>query len=274
MTTDASQTSELKGTTYELFIGALSVLSIFNLILLIVVPGTDLAEVALIIDLFLSLIFLADFTMRLGTAESRTGYFFRQWGFIDLVSSLPLPQLKILRLTRIFRAGRLMRKYGAKAMITEFIGNRAQSALLILVFLIILVLEFGGWLMFRIEAPAGGNIQSPSDAVWYTFVTITTVGYGDRFPITNAGRIVGMVIMIAGVGLFGTLTGYLANTFLAPPKKKSSAAAVETPVAPEQAAVADLQRLLTESRAAQEALEAKVTELSGILETRPIEPTT
>jgi voltage-gated potassium channel Kch len=62
--------------------------------------------------------------------------------------------------------------------------------------------------------------RSKNDAIWYTYVTITTVGYGDRYPVTQTGRVLGLIIMTAGVGLFGTFTGYLANIFLAPPRKK------------------------------------------------------
>ena len=61
--------------------------------------------------------------------------------------------------------------------------------------------------------------QRASDALWYTIATISTVGYGDQYPVTNAGRIVGSMIIVVGVGIFGTFTGYLANLFLAPRKK-------------------------------------------------------
>ena len=49
-------------------------------------------------------------------------------------------------------------------------------------------------------------------------MTISTVGYGDQFPVTNGGRVVGTFIIVVGVGIFGTFTGYLANLFLAPRK--------------------------------------------------------
>src|SRR5262245_62112103 len=95
--------SELKNTGYELFIGALSVLSIGNLAILVLVnlTGQDpvVANITYIIDAPLSLIFLGDFAYRLKTARSRGRYFFRQWGWADLVASLPLPQFKILRLS-------------------------------------------------------------------------------------------------------------------------------------------------------------------------------
>jgi voltage-gated potassium channel len=85
----------------------------------------------------------------------------------------------------------------------------------------ILVLEFGSLEMLRLEADVpGSNITTASDALWYIIVTMSTVGYGDQYPITNAGRVLGTVIIVVGVGIFGTLTGYLANLFLSPPAKK------------------------------------------------------
>jgi voltage-gated potassium channel len=60
------------------------------------------------------------------------------------------------------------------------------------------------------------NILTASDALWWSYVTVTTVGYGDRFPVTTSGRVVGVAMLTIGVGLFGVLTGFLANAFLAP----------------------------------------------------------
>ena len=81
----------------------------------------------------------------------------------------------------------------------------------------ILVLEFGSLQILYLEQDApGANITSASDALWYTIVTISTVGYGDQYPVTNPGRVMGSFIIVLGVGIFGTFTGYLANLFLAP----------------------------------------------------------
>lgn len=255
---------ELKDTTYELFIGALSVLSIINLLLYYLINDPVVSGVVAIIDGLLSLIFLADFLFRFFTADSKSRYFLAQFGWADLLASLPFPQAKALRLIRVFRAGRMMGKQGARHMLRQFLGNRAQSALLTLLFLIILVLEFGGMAMVAVEnSSTEANIRTPADAVWYTYVTITTVGYGDRYPVTTEGRLIGIVIMTAGVGLFGTLTGYLANAFLAPPKRKE--APIEAGGDSPKAKLAQLKQLLNEQKQAQVALEAKISEIEALL---------
>ena len=207
--------NELKNTSYELFIGALSVLSIFNLFLYYFLPDPDTSAVVLIIDGVLSLIFLADFTYRLFTADSKSNYFFRQMGWADLLASIPLPQFKILRIFRVVRVYRLGKVYGGSRMVKEFFANRGGSALLSLIFVMMLILEFGGLAMLAVESESpDANITDASDAVWYVYVTITTVGYGDQYPVTNTGRILGVMIMTIGVGLFGTITAFLANVFV------------------------------------------------------------
>ena len=172
----------------------------------------------------LSGIFMIDFLYRLSTATSRSGYFFKQFGWADLLASMPLPQFKILRLFRLFRVYRLLREFGLKNIGRGLVDDRAGSALYSLLLAGILVLQFGSLAVLRFEEYApGANIKTASDALWYTIVTISTVGYGDRFPTTDAGRLVGSLIIVVGVGIFGTFTGYLANFFLAPRKEEPAA---------------------------------------------------
>jgi voltage-gated potassium channel len=59
----------------------------------------------------------------------------------------------------------------------------------------------------------GSNIHNGRDAMWWSFVTITTVGYGDKFPVTNGGRCVAVVLMLGGIGLLGSLVGYSSSIF-------------------------------------------------------------
>jgi voltage-gated potassium channel len=68
--------------------------------------------------------------------------------------------------------------------------------------------------VLKVEVAPDSNINTPSDALWWSFVTITTVGYGDYYPKTLLGRITAGVLMTAGVGLFGTLTAYVASYFV------------------------------------------------------------
>ena len=129
--------------------------------------------------------------------------------------------MKIFRVFRIWRVIRLFMEFGARNLVHEFVTHRAENALLTVGFLVLCVLEFGSLAMLSAERSSpNANITTAADAIWWAYVTITTVGYGDRYPVTNWGRIIGILVMTAGVGLFGTLSGFLANMFLTPPKPK------------------------------------------------------
>jgi voltage-gated potassium channel len=218
-----AEKTELKSLGYEIFIGVLSILSILNIVLGFLIPDQDMTDVLNIMNWLFSIIFICDFTYRILTAPSKSNYFFRQFGWADLLASLPFEQTKILRVFRLVRVYRLMRAVGPKKVSDTLLKDRAGSALIILLLMGILVLEFGSLAVLRAEETnPDANIKTASDAIWYTMVTISTVGYGDRYPTTNWGRIIGTIIIIVGVGIFGTFTGYLANLFLSPQKKEES----------------------------------------------------
>ncbi len=256
--------NELKNTSYELFILLVSFLSILNLFILIL-PSTNplLKGVVHIMDGFLTVIFLSDFLYRLFTAESKFNYFFKNWGWADLLASLPAQQLKLFRFFRIVRVIRLLREIGVKNMINEILGNRAGGALYITVFSVILVLEFAGTAIVLVEGNnPDANIQTASDAVWWGFVTITTVGYGDHYPVSNSGRLVGMMVMMLGVGLFGVLTGFLANAFLAEDDAPLPSSSSDNP----QTQIAKFRQLLEEQEQMNIALRTQLADIEKLLE--------
>ena len=251
--------SELKSTGYEIFIGILSILSILNLILALLFQEKSLDTVLGVMNALFSLIFLIDFTYRILTAPSATAYFFKHFGWADLLASLPFPQLKILRIFRLIRVYRLLRDVGIRAIGRTLIKDRAGSALYVLLLMGIFVLQFGSLTMLALEQDAdGANITTASDALWYTIVTISTVGYGDQYPVTDLGRLCGVVIIVVGVGIFGTFTGYLATVFLSP-QKADDVVPGEELAEPDQAeSVETLRARLAES-------EAKMAEIRRLL---------
>lgn len=258
------QGGEVKAIGYELFIGALSVLSIFNLLFLYLVNDPDIANVIYIINGFMMPIFLGDFFYRLFTTRNKSDYFWRNFGWADLFSSLPFPQLKILRLFRLWRVVRLFTRFGARHLLTEFTQHRAENALLLVIFLVMCVLEFGAMAVLKAEtASPDANITDASDAIWWAYVTITTVGYGDHFPTTNWGRIVGILVMTAGVGLFGTLAGFLSGKLLNPPTAKKRPAAPES--TDPKTRIAELKRLIEAQEQATADLRAKLDEIDTLL---------
>ena len=99
----------------------------------------------------------------------------------------------------------------------------------ITILLTILVLTVASTLVLQFESKSpDANITSGGDALWYAIVTITTVGYGDFYPVTTAGRVTAMFIMFMGVGIIGALASILASLLVG---GSSSAEEEETPAA-------------------------------------------
>lgn len=200
---------------YDLFMFAVTILSLVNLVLYLFIRDETLLIAIGSIDIILSGLFFIDFLRLFFRAPKRATYFFKQFGWADLLASLPFPQFKILRIFRLIKAYGLIKRAGWKNIRATFSNDRASTAIFIVLFVIILLLEFGSVGILAIEGDdPNANIHTASDALWWVYVTITTVGYGDTYPVTNAGRVVGAFVMLVGVGLFGVVTGYLANKFL------------------------------------------------------------
>jgi voltage-gated potassium channel Kch len=217
-----AQASDQDLTSFDIFVLALSVLSIVNMVLAIAPLSAAVHNVVLIVDGVLCLIFLADFFLRIKRAPHKRTYLIDERGWLDLLGSLPFPGLRLARLFRMARVSGILRRYGPRRIWERIAVDRAGSALLGTLFLTIIVLEFGSMCVLAAEARAdNANILTASDALWWSYVTVTTVGYGDRFPVTTAGRLVGVAMLTIGVGLFGVLTGFLANAFLAPKQSEA-----------------------------------------------------
>ena len=215
-------TGDLKSTTYEFFILAVSILSIVNLVLFAVMPwGSQSWWVIVYIDVGLTIIFVIDFTFRLFTAESKRGYLVQGRGIFDFLGCLPA--LRVFRLFRIVRAIRIIRQLGGPRVFRELHKGLASGTLYLVVFLGIFTLEFVGLLELHFEEDApGANITTGGDALWWGYVTATTVGYGDQYPVTTGGRVVGLLMLTVGVALFATFSGFLANTFLSATRTNTS----------------------------------------------------
>lgn len=249
---------KLQNPSYEIFMGLLSILSIVNLALQFITKDPNLSQVLGLMNFVLTTFFALDFIFRFLTAPSKKDYFIRGYGWADFLSSLPFSQTNILRLFRLIKVHQLIKEYGWRSLGLALIKDRADSALFTLVFISLLVLEFGSLGMLAIEASAeGANITTASDSVWYMVVTMATVGYGDQYPVTTGGRILGALVILVGVGIFGTLTGYLANFFLSPRKSRQvtelptvqeQLQALKDLNAQQQQAIRDLEALLEERR--------------------------
>ena len=143
--------NELKNVNYELFLAAITILSVANIFLIFLAPTVAMRQVVWIVDLFFCIFFLGDFVYRLLTATSKRKYLTRQYGWLDLLGSLPIPVIRVVRLVRSARSARMLRRYGVENMQNELGADRAGSTLLTVAFLGILVLELGSYFILGAE---------------------------------------------------------------------------------------------------------------------------
>lgn len=207
--------SAQKLTLHQVIMLVLSVYVVIALLIRELVPMDEQNRLLLDhIDTGICFYFLFDFFLRLYQAPNK--WAFLRWGWIDLLASIPA--LDWFRLGQLVRVVRILRMVRSFRSIREFLHylfrDRANGTLAIVLLSAVLLMIFGAVAILYVERVPEANIKTPSDALWWAFVTITTVGYGDRFPVTTIGRLIAAVLMIAGVGLFGTFTGYVANFFV------------------------------------------------------------
>ena len=166
------------------------------------------------VDNVICIIFLVDFAIRFKKANNKL--VFMKWGWIDLISSIPyIDFLRAGRVLRLIRLIRVFRAFKATKLIFEHINsNKKQSALTSVALISFLMIIFSSIAILQFEKDVNSNIKTAEDAIWWSYVTITTVGYGDKFPITTEGRIIGAVLMTMGVGIFGTFTALVSSWFI------------------------------------------------------------
>jgi voltage-gated potassium channel len=166
------------------------------------------------IDNIVCLFFIGDFILNVITAKSKLGYL--KWGWIDLVSSIPNIQiLRWGRFVRVIRILRILRGVRSTRLIIKFLfANRAKGTFASVAMISFVLIVFSSIAILNCETSPDSNIKTASDALWWSFVTITTVGYGDFYPVTFLGRFIASILIAAGVGLFGTFTAYVASFFI------------------------------------------------------------
>lgn len=166
------------------------------------------------IDNVICVVLLTDFCIRFYQAEAK--WQFLKWGWIELLASIP--EVTFLRWGRLFRVFRILRiiliTRSMRQYLAELFRNRTRGGVASVFLITFLVISFSSVAILLAERVPGANIRTAGDAVWWSITTITTVGYGDCYPVTSIGRAIASGLMICGVGLFGTLSGVIASFFL------------------------------------------------------------
>lgn len=175
---------------------------------------SEIKKILTFIDNIICVVFLYDFIVRFRNSENKLK--FMKWGWIDLIASIPtLDFMRAGRLLRLIRLIRILRAFrSTKHIIHHVFKNKIQGTLTSVSLIAVLMLLFSSIAILQFETAPNSNIKTAEDAIWWSYVTITTVGYGDKYPVTTEGRIIAAILMTVGVGLFGTFTAFVSSWFV------------------------------------------------------------
>ncbi|MFC1502733.1 potassium channel family protein [Pseudomonadota bacterium] len=199
----------------------LSFMSLAIVTSLMFIPQTENVYTLFVgIDTFICLIFWCQLLTDLFRSQTRWTYMKKHWP--DFIASLPIIEtFRFIRIVQVFRVIRLLRS--SKQILVHVRSNRREATVASIFLLLTLLITIGSALILILESNSPeSNIHSASDALWWVFVTISTVGYGDHYPVTTFGKIVAAVIIICGVGIFGMVAGLVSSLISDPHKQKAS----------------------------------------------------
>jgi voltage-gated potassium channel len=210
--------------SYNLFMLVLTVLSLAVMVAIVLPLSEATIHLLQFYDNLICFVFLFDFGLNLKRAPTKRQYFINERGWLDLLGSIPslgvfkyAALFRLARLSRFARISRLLRGKRKHELVEDVVRNRGQYAAFITVLAALIVMIVCSVLVLQFESGSSdANITNGSDALWWAIVTITTVGYGDYFPVTGAGRIVGVFVMVAGVGIIGSLASILSSVLIPP----------------------------------------------------------
>lgn len=218
------KTKELSINAWEILMLFLSLYVLIELSIEIVWTYSSATSLLLErIDLAICAVFLVDFFYFLYKSDSKLDYFKSRW--VDLISSIPfVSAFRILRIARFVKVLRLLRLLrGAKGLTYLFrymSGSKMQSTLIAYVFILIVVLFYSSLAFYSFEREVNDSVNEYFDAFWWAFITVTSVGYGDVYPITKIGKVIAMILTLSGMGLFSVVTAALSAKFLSYIKKE------------------------------------------------------
>jgi voltage-gated potassium channel len=219
-----ADTAPKKSNAYEMFILVLTVLSLLIMVALLLPLNDATLKLLTVYDNLICVVFLVDFGINLKRSDPKRDYVVGRRGWLDLLGSVPsfgffrfTALLRLARLSRLTRIARLLRGQNKRELVRDVVTHRGQYAAFITVLAAFIVLTVASVLVLQFEgASPEANITTGGGALWWGIVTLTTVGYGDEYPVTMLGRITAALVMLAGVGVIGALASILASILVPP----------------------------------------------------------
>ena len=204
---------------WDWFVLGVAVLSLALVIIetfVLLSPATFHALV--VVDRLACGIFLVDVIVRWRREGWSRGFW--KWGWLDVLASIPFDAaFRTLQLVRIYRIIRVLRAlYKLQEVAT---GTSLTEKLLALPGVAFVMVLFSTTLMLEAERHApDATIKTGGDALWWALTTVTTVGYGDTYPVTGEGRVIAAVLMLVGIALFGSMSAIITSKLIIPKETK------------------------------------------------------
>ncbi|WP_406731958.1 ion channel [Vibrio scophthalmi] len=198
----------------------LSFMALFVISGLLFMPISDETRQVLIgLDFIICSIFILQLSIDLIRATDRVQFLKRHW--IDFLASLPMIEpLRFARLFHILRVVLVIRS--SRSVVKQLLSNRKETTIASILLLLVILLTLGSSMMLFLEGHSpDGNIKTGGDALWWALVTISTVGYGDHYPVTDAGKILASGVILCGVGLFGMISGLITSMITSPTRMQA-----------------------------------------------------
>lgn len=200
----------------SLILSFMALFVISGLLFLPIKPETR--QVLIGLDFIICSIFIIQLTTDLIRATDRMQFLKEHW--IDFLASIPM--IEPLRFARIFHILRVILVIrSGRFVLKQLFSNRRETTLASILLLLVILLTIGSSMMLFLEgANPQANIQTGGDALWWALVTISTVGYGDHFPVSDGGKILASAIILCGVGIFGMISGLITSMITSPTKQQ------------------------------------------------------
>lgn len=215
------------GKTFDIILLFVILLSIVAIMLETVAPIRVKYGHALgIIEWVVTIFFTIEYIGRIASLRQPLKYIFSFYGIIDLLATIPmyvgfifpgygyrfLISIRAIRLLRVFRILKLTHFVGAGNQLTAAL-KKSREKIAVFLFSVMVICIILGTLMYMVEGPESGFTSIPTSIYW-TIVTLTTVGFGDITPLTPLGQFISVIIMIMGYGIIAVPTGLVTAQFI------------------------------------------------------------
>ncbi len=224
---DDTKTSRLNY-YFDLFLIFLILLSCASYVLLTYLDPTSIAyKVTFALEAILMLGFTIEYFIRIKVEKNISDYATSWYGIVDLLTIVPfwlslftpLAGMQFFRILRVFKLYRFFKKYFDESKIKKDVASKILITKMVFTLGALLFISSG--LIYTFESPINEDINTFDDALYFSLVTITTVGFGDITPITKAGRLVVMIIVLSSIFLIPVYLASLLRAFMSNSDKQS-----------------------------------------------------